>query len=178
MKIIEDSEKVHDSEIKCQALGLEPRSSESPKPHISATRPQPCDTQWTFILHTLTPRIQGWLQLPFLYQGFVFSYQAVAWVWATTGVKTEGEPSLAWGSISGVFSVSAPDKVTPSWAEALFIPSLQPDNLWIRTSVCNKSLCLQLYQWFSAGAMVLPSVWRHFSWSKIAGGEWEVATGL
>ena len=63
--------------------------------------------------------------------------------------------SLA-GSICGVFSVSAPDKVTPCWAETLFIPSLQPDNLWIRTSACNKSLCLWLYQWFSAGAMVLP----------------------
>lgn len=57
MKIIEDSEKVHDSEIKCQALELEPRSSESPKPHVSSARPQPCDTQWTFVLHSLTPAL-------------------------------------------------------------------------------------------------------------------------
>ena len=77
--------------------------------------------------------------------------------------------SLA-GSISGVFSVSAPDKVTPCWAEALFIPSLQPDNLWIRTSACNKSLCLWLYQWFSAGAMVLPQCLELFFMVK--NGRW------
>lgn len=44
-------------------------------------------------------------------------------------------------------------------------------------SVTNPCACgyisgSQLGRWCS------PSVWRHFSWSKIAGGEWKVATGL
>ena len=44
-------------------------------------------------------------------------------------------------------------------------------------SVTNPCACSyisgsQLGRWCS------PSVWRHFSWPKIAGGEWKVATGL
>lgn len=173
MKIIEDSEKVHDSEIKCQALELEPRSSESPKPHISAARPQPCDTQWTFILHGLTPRIQGWLQLPFLYPGFVFSYHSsslriLSYYWRQDGrraLSCLGGASL--GYFQCLFLMRSP---LPEQKHFLYPASSQTTCRLEPQSLTNPCACSyisgsQLGRWCS------PSVWRHFSWSKIAGGE-------
>lgn len=127
------------------ALNWSPGPQSPPEPHVSAARPQSRHMQWTFIHHTLTPMHQSWLQLPFLYQGFIFRNQAVAQGFELLlPPRGKASPLLPGGSIFGVFSVSAPNAVTPCWVEAPSIPSLQPEDPRIRISVCNKSLCLPL----------------------------------
>lgn len=138
--------------------------SQSPQaPHLSYKTSQPCDTQWTFILHLdpTHPRLTSPLSISRICIQPSSSSLSLSYYWCQDGRRA----SLLGGSISGVFSVSAPDKVTLPEQKHFLYPASSQDNLGLEP-VCNKSLCLQLYQWFSAGAMVLPSVWDIFHGQK------------
>lgn len=125
--------------------------------------------------------IKGALQLPSIYQGFVSVYQATAQgFWAIAATGREGEASLTWGSIFGVFSVSALDSVAVEWKRHLHLASshgLEPQSV---TNPCAvPSTISVILSWGNCAPQgTWGSFWRHFSWSKIEGGEWEVASGI
>ena len=176
MKIIEDSEKVCDSEIKCQAFELEPRSSESPKPHVSAARPQSCDTQWTFIHHTLNPCIQVVISVSRIcIQQSSSSLIILSYYWHQDRrwalSRLRGVSVGYFQCLLLIRSHLAEQKHFLYPASSQTTCGLEPQ-LVTNPCACGYISGSQLGRWCS------PSVWKYFSLSKMAGGEWKVATGL